>query len=212
MNSVNRPRFVYFDLGNVLCLFDHEISTRNMAKAFGVEPKLIRSIVYESDLEFRYEIGEVTSEEFVEEIISALHKSNVRFDASPTSDKVLHAASDMFRPNVSILPCLQAVAESGIPFGILSNTNQAHWEWIARQQYPTLAFPFAPIVLSYEIEQMKPSPAIYQAATNLCGFEPWEIFFIDDRADNIEAANVFGWKTYQYGLAEELLGIIQGWL
>ena len=58
------------------------------------------------------------------------------------------------------LPVLEAIRDSGIPMGLLSNTNPAHWAWILRQNYPVVEGWFDPIILSYEVKAMKPARSI----------------------------------------------------
>ena len=199
-----RPDFVYFDLGNVLCFFDHEISTRKMAQVAGSDPATIRRLVYEADLEHRYETGLITGEEFVAEIASGLNRS------LSTAD-MLEAASAMFEPNLDILPVLEAIREMGIPIGLLSNTNQAHWEWIVRQNYPVVNGWFDPIILSYEVKAMKPARTIYDLSTQRAGVPAARIFFTDDRLDNIEGAKAASWQVSQFVDAESLLKTVESW-
>ena len=200
-----RPQFVYFDLGNVLCFFDHQKSVENMVAITGADATTIRDIVYVADLEHRYESGLVTGQEFVEEIANKL--GLVGLDC----DRMLYAASDMFQPNHDILPVLDRIREMKIPMGILSNTCDAHWLWIVQQKYPQLDYPFAPIVLSYEERVMKPNPDIYRLSTEKVKFAPNDIFFTDDRIDNIAAAKAFGWNTHLFTDAALLLKTIEQW-
>ena len=39
--SGNLPKFVYFDLGNVLCSFSNERACRQMAEVAGVSPEAV---------------------------------------------------------------------------------------------------------------------------------------------------------------------------
>lgn len=199
-----RPDFVYFDLGNVLCFFDHEVSTRQMAKVAQCDPATIRQLVFESDLEHRYETGLITGEEFVAEMAEKLQRSF-------SVDDMLEAASAIFRPNLDVLPVLRAVRESGIPMGLLSNTNPAHWQWIVRQNYSVVEGWFNPVVLSYEVKAMKPARSIYDFATQQAGVPAERIFFTDDRLDNIAGAKEALWQVSQFTDAASLLSVVQSW-
>ncbi len=70
---------------------------------------------------------------------------------------------------------------------------------------------FDPVVLSFETQSMKPEQRIYEQSTELAGVEPRNIFFIDDRLDNIEGAKAFGWQTSQFFDADELYRIVESW-
>ncbi len=202
--TMQRPDFVYFDLGNVLCFFDHEVSARQMADVAGTDSATIRRLVFESDLEHRYEMGLITGEEFVAEIESSLGRS------LSTAD-MLEAASAMFEPNMEILPVLEAIREQRVPMGLLSNTNQAHWEWIYRQNFPIVNGWFGPIILSYQIKAMKPARTIYDVAAQQAGVPAERIFFTDDRIDNIEGAKEALWQVSQFSDAASLLEIVRSW-
>ena len=60
------PRFLYFDLGNVLLFFDHRLACRQMGALAGVAEETVWQIVFESDLEMRYEAGDIDDREFYE--------------------------------------------------------------------------------------------------------------------------------------------------
>ncbi len=123
------PEFVYFDLGNVLCFFDHSQSARQIAEVAGSDEKTIRRLVYEEDLEHRFESGLIDGEGFTAELAAALNRS---LDTAA----ILEAGSAMFRPNLKILRVLEAIRSKGIRMGLLSNTNQAHWAGLAANGIP----------------------------------------------------------------------------
>ncbi len=202
---MQRPDFVYFDLGNVLCFFDNHLSARQMAEVAGSDPATIRRLVFESDLEHRFETGLISGEEFVAEIAAGLERSLSTVD-------MLEAASAMFQPNLEIFPVLEAIRKMGIPMGLLSNTNQAHWDWICKQNYSVVNGWFDPIILSFEVKAMKPAPTIYDVATQRASFPADRIFFTDDRLDNIEGAKAASWQVSQFLDAASLLKLVESWV
>ena len=202
--SVSRPEFVYFDLGNVLLFFNHGIAARSMAKVIGVEPSVIKQLVFDSDLQLAYERGELSSREFVDLL-------SERFGKSLPHDELLEAAADIFVPNMNILPVLDRIKKLGIPMGLLSNTCDAHWKWILQMNYPQLQGWFDPIVLSYEVRSMKPSPEIYDISTQLAKTRPEAIFFTDDRLENIEGAKRAGWQVAPFTSADRLSDLVAKW-
>lgn len=200
----SRPKFVYFDLGNVLLFFDHGIAARSMAKVIGVEPEVIRRTVFDSELQIGYERGERTTREFV----SILEE---QFGKPLCIDALKEAAADIFVPNANILPVLEKIRRMQIPMGLLSNTCEAHWEWILRMRYPQVLGWFDPIVLSYEVQRMKPEPEIYQVATSLANVSPGDIFFTDDRVENIDGAIQAGWQASVFTSADRLMDQVSAW-
>lgn len=200
-----RDRFVYFDLGNVLVKFDHAIATRQLAELAGCSLADSRFALFDSGLEIRYETGLVSSAEFCAEINRQLKLQLSEFD-------VLEAVSAIFEPNLDILRGLRHIRASGVGIGLLSNTCEGHWEWLRRRRWTTVEDWFDPVILSYETKLMKPDAALYLHCEQRCGFRGSQIFFTDDRADNIAAAAAQGWGTYQYGSTDGLLDAFDAWL
>jgi putative hydrolase of the HAD superfamily len=79
---------------------------------------------------------------------------------------------------------------------LVSNTNAIHFEMI-RETYPLLRH-FDAFVLSFEVQAMKPSPVIFEAATKAAGCLPEECFFTDDIPEYVEAARSFGIDAVQF--------------
>ena len=57
---------------------------------------------------------------------------------------------------------------------------------------------FDPIITSYEAQSMKPHAGIYELAAKRVNLPPEEIFFVDDRAENVEGARKLGWQAVRY--------------
>ncbi len=199
-----RPDFVYFDLGNVLLYFDHSLAMRKMARIAGVTTAQMHSIVLDGTLQVEYETGLISGVQFVSRISDAIGRE---LDVAD----ILQAAADMFIPNSHILSILGQIRDMGIPMGLLSNTCEAHWNWIVELGYPQVLGWFSPIILSYEIKCMKPNAQIYLEAQRLAGHPASRIFFTDDRLENIEAAQKAGWKAEVFVNADRLQETVQSW-
>lgn len=199
-----RPDFVYFDLGNVLLYFDHSLSMRKMAKVAGIAVDQMRSIVLDGNLQNEYETGWINGAQFVARISDTIGRE---LDVSD----MLQAAADMFIPNTHILPVLQRIRDLGIPLGLLSNTCEAHWDWIGEVGYPQVKGWFSPVILSYEVKSMKPDAHIYSEAARQSGHDPSRIFFTDDRAENVAAAKKAGWMAEVFVNADRLMETVDRW-
>lgn len=195
------PRFIYFDLGNVLVNFDHHRGARQMAEVAGISERLVWEVVFESDLELEYERGAITTREFYEAFCA-------QTETRPDYRALLLAASDIFELNVPIVPLLSELRERGHRLGILSNTNESHWNLITDGRFPIVQDFFERYALSYEMRSAKPDLASYQIAAELVGVAPEEIFFTDDRIENVESAREAGFDAVQFvggeALREEL--------
>lgn len=195
------PLFFYFDLGNVLLLFDHAIACRQMAAVAGVTAERVREVVFDSDLEWRYERGDVTSREFYDIFCDAT-------GTRPDYAALQYAGSAIFELNHEIVPIVSGLKAARARLGILSNTCESHWQYATDGRYELFNSMFDLFALSFEIGAMKPEPAIYAAAAELAGVPPHAIFFVDDRPENVAGAREAGFDAVLYtsvsGLADEL--------
>ncbi len=172
--------FIYFDLGNVLLLFDHEIACRNLASVSDRDADQIRRIVFESDLQARYETGQIDTSEFHRVFCEAL---GVETDL----DTTVAAASDIFSVNHAIVPLIVQLNSTSHRPGILSDTCDAHWQ-LCWDRYTMLRELFSVYALSYQLGAAKPNAEIYQRAIELAQVPAEKIFFVDDREDNVQGA------------------------
>ncbi len=195
--SAGPPKFIYFDLGNVLLTFDHEIACRNMAAVSGAPVDRVRQVVFENSLEWDYERGDLTSRQFYD-IFCRETGTQANFD------DLMFAAADMFELNAPVVPIVGHLNAAGYRLGILSNTCDAHWRYVSDGRYNVVTEMYGVYALSFEINRMKPEPQIYAAAAELAGVAPQEIFFVDDRADNVAAAREAGYDAVQFQSALDL--------
>ncbi|MEN6405701.1 MAG: HAD family phosphatase [Thermoguttaceae bacterium] len=193
-------KFLYFDLGRVLVDFSIERMFRQIGDVAGLSPAAVREVIVHGGLFREIESGRLSDREFFEAFCDGSH-------TRPDMDAMARAASDIFELKRSMLPVVAQLREAGWPLGILSNTCSAHWEHCAAQ-YRVLTEGFDVHALSYRIGAVKPEPAIFQAAAELAGVRPDEIFFVDDIAVHIEGALAAGFDAVQYtttaALAAEL--------
>lgn len=202
-----RPQnpFVYFDLGKVMVEFEHEKAVEQLATLVSCSVDLVREVAFTSGLQNEYETGLIDSDTYCKRVNSLLNANLPR-------EQVLEAISDIFTVNQPILDALQWLRDCRIPMGILSNTCSAHWDWIVAQNWPIPGDWFELQVLSYEVRSMKPDARIYEVCEGRSGRGPSDLFFTDDRIENIEAAQNRGWGTYHYGNAQDLIYKLQSWL
>ena len=189
-------KFVYFDLGKVLLHFDHGIACRQMAQVAGVAVETVRAVVFESGLEDRYERGEISTQAFYIEFCE-------RTGTQAPLDALLHAASSMFEPNQSSIDLVHELHRRGQPLGILSNTCEAHWQYVTHTWH-FLRDCFPHTTLSFEVGCMKPDPDIYTAAARNANSAPGDVFFVDDRSENVAAARDAGFDAVLYQSADQL--------
>ena len=192
-----RPKFLYFDLGMVLVTFTVERMCRQMAQAAGLAPERVREVVFDGDLETRYERGEISTREFYDAFCQ-------RTGTCAPFDALCTAAGEIFEINTPMLPVVAELAQGRWPMGILSNTSQCHWEHCLRH-YRILEDSFRVYALSYQLRCAKPDPAIFRKAAELAGAAPSEIFYTDDIAGHVEGARAAGFDAVVFTGPEDLV-------
>jgi putative hydrolase of the HAD superfamily len=102
------------------------------------------------------------------------------------------------RLNLPMVEWAQHLQRTGIRTGILSNIGDAmadgliaKFDWIGG---------FDHSVWSYSLKLAKPEAAIYRCAAEGLATHPAQILFIDDKIENIEAAESIGMQAIQYHL------------
>ena len=93
---------------------------------------------------------------------------------------------------------------------MLSNTNPLQWDYLRDGRYPVMAVgdpvsAFDWAIVSYEVRAMKPGPEIYAAAARRAGAAPEDVFFTDDRLENVEGARAAGLDAVQFVDPESLI-------
>ncbi len=96
---------------------------------------------------------------------------------------------------------------AGTPCWALSNFAADSWKRCAAL-YPELTGGFDGLTISGHEGVVKPDPAIYALIETRTGVAPEEIFFIDDRTANIEAARERGWRGHVFDGVDGLRGAL----
>jgi 2-haloacid dehalogenase len=100
---------------------------------------------------------------------------------------------DAIAPTVEVLAELHA---AGVPLYALSNWSAETFP-AARPRYPFLEW-FDGTVISGEARAAKPDPRIYEALLERYDLDPGSILFIDDVAENVEAAVALGIRSVRF--------------
>ncbi|HEV7226536.1 MAG TPA: HAD family phosphatase [Pirellulales bacterium] len=197
-SDIRPPKFIYFDLGNVLLYFDHRRAARQMATVAGVPADLVWDVVFASGLEHRYEAGELSTQEFFEIFCD-------KTGSRPDYAALAAAAGDIFEVNAPLVELVSQLSSAGRRLGLLSNTCEWHWNHFAGGRYPPIPEAFHAVVLSFRAKAMKPDVRIYALAAEMAGAAPSEIFFVDDMPGHVAAARAFGFDAVQYTSPEALV-------
>ena len=71
---------------------------------------------------------------------------------------------------------------------------------------------FDAVVISFEVQLAKPEPEIYRVALDRLGVPAFDALFVDDRAENIDAARELGLQTLLFTGDVHALRAIDAWV
>jgi len=192
--SRSQIKLAAFDLGNVMVDVQESIPARKLAALCGRSEQQVFDAIFTPDKKALFESGRITWQQHAEIAIREL-------DLPITEPELKLIYHESLIPDPAVIDIVAAVArQTGIT--IASNTSEPHWEWV--QQHLPFATSFDPPILSYLVGAMKPDPAYYDALIERAGLSPDEIFFTDDRADNIEGALALGIRAFHFTGADQL--------
>jgi 2-haloacid dehalogenase len=194
-----KPQAVVFDIGRVLIqwnptgFYDREIGADARARLFAEVPLEAANLEIDRGVPFRATIYDLA-------------------DAHPGwadairlwHDRWLEMASPAIDDSVALLRRLQA---AGVPCWALSNFGEETFD-IAETAYPFLS-DFDGRVISGFVGAIKPEPEIYETLELASGLSGGQLFFTDDRPENIAAAQARGWHTH---LFQDTAGLVQALL
>jgi len=106
------------------------------------------------------------------------------------------------RGDPAMLDWQLAIKERGLLTAIVSNMGDSVHEHMVRELRWLSRFDV--LVWSYQLGIAKPDPAIYLYALEKLGTQPAETLFIDDKAENVDAAVALGMKGIIFSNVEKL--------
>ena len=184
---------VIFDLGNVVLPFDPLKPCALLAGMAGKTTNEVMHLIYDNNLERRFEQGMIDGDQFTERVSEVL-------GLELTTNEFHDLWADMFTENREV----SAIVRQLLPHHhliLLSNTNPWHWQH-ALKHFPIVS-EFKDCILSYEVGVLKPHPLIYRAA--LEKVSPFErVIFIDDVEINVDAARIMGMRGIHFRSADQL--------
>ena len=180
------PKAVVFDIGHVLLDFDYRIAIGRLAEHCALNTEQLRHLLDQSPLLHRYECGHLSDQQFFAEFQAA---------AAFQGDLAAFAAlfGDIFRPIEPMVLLHAELRARGVPTFIFSNTNHLQFGHI-RRHFPFFD-QFNGYVLSFEHRAMKPDARLYAVVERTTGCAGSELFYLDDRPENVEAARARGWQA-----------------
>lgn len=188
---------IIFDFGDVFINLDKQIIYREMVK-FGGSSELHPEIIKLNDT---YEIGGISSEEFIENLGTVYPKAKSGEIKRIWNSMLLDFPDER-------LEFIEALAQEGhYRLFLLSNTNALHIphveEIMGNEKFHRFKNSFEKFYLSHEINLRKPNVEIYEFVLNENGLKAEETFFIDDSKENTLSAEKLGIRCWNLQVGEE---------
>ena len=193
-----QPDAVIFDVGKVLFdwepryLYERLIGDDRALEAFLAD-------VVTKDWHFQHDAGRPFAETSAE--LAALHPQHAALIAA-WGPRFNETIGDPIPGMAEIVAELDA---AGVPLFAITNFSGEFWRPF-RDREAAIFDRFRDIVVSGDERLVKPDPAIYHLALDRFGLQPGEAVFIDDRADNVAAANDVGMHGLHFVDAPTLRG------
>lgn len=184
---------VVFDLGKVLVDFDYSIAAKRIAARSTRFVENLHHFLGGSPLLVQLESGIISDEQFLTEV-----QQKTGFSGS--MEEFAGYFADIFAPMPEMVELHSGLLKKNIPTYIFSNTNDLAVRHI-RDKFPFFR-QFDGYILSYKVGAMKPQPKIYEALEEMSGRRGGDIFYIDDRPENVEAGAARGWQVVLHGSPE----------
>jgi len=176
-------RLLLFDISGTLLTFRADLRAERFSKLTGLSKEEIDQRLFSGadSPGVMFDRGEIISNDFFRRCCEIL-------GAEPTEEfsaKFRHAYADIFEERPEVTELVKSLSETH-ELWLMSNTNVWHLD------YCRLNFPFFSVFTrscsSLDTGFVKPEPEIFQAAVERSGRPAGELVFIDDRAENVEAA------------------------
>ncbi len=190
-------RAVIFDYGMVLTAQPRQDAHEAMMRITGL-PRERFEALYWAD-RHAYDEGKLSGIAFWQKLV---RDADLKFGQPEIEELNRWDALMWTTQNPAMLTWQEQLKEQGILTAILSNMGdsvlenmQREFEWLPR---------FDVLVWSFQLKMAKPDPAIYRHTLEQLGTKAGETLFIDDRAENIDAARALGLIAIQFSTIEIL--------
>jgi FMN phosphatase YigB (HAD superfamily) len=193
-----------FDLGGVII----DIDPSGCFKRFQQNANTMEHPAWKEGLEYQlfkdYEMGILSNSFFLDELRNIMSNSII-------SDQELIELWNTMLVDISLdkLQLLERLREK-YRLVLLSNTNYLHMKGFNeilknKTRYSDFSYWFDSIYFSFQMGVRKPSIDIYQMLIQQEGSSANALYFLDDNAENIRAANSLGIQTKLISQPNEIL-------
>lgn len=189
-------RAVIFDYGEVLCTQDRTAHQRLLTLT-GLDVDTFEPLYWRDRRD--YDLGVFDGRGYWEKLArdAGLHFTSAQIDALIETDVAMWT-----HINEPMLAWVRSLQSAGLRTAILSNMGPEVLRAM-RRDFAWLA-DFNQLTWSCELGIAKPDPEIYHLTCDKLGVRPEEALFLDDRIENVRAAEELGLHGLQFRSIEQL--------
>lgn len=200
MAKAGRPSAIVFDVGGVLCDWD----PRHLYVKLIPEPQELDwflANVVTHDWHFQHDAGRSVRE--------TIPELAARF---PKYAELIELYDSRWMETIAsaidgTCALVEELAARGVPLFAITNFSAEFFPRFCAD-YPVMRH-FRDIVVSGEERLVKPDPRIYELALRRFKLQAGEGLFIDDRLDNVQAAEAAGFQAHQFRSPETLRAALE---
>lgn len=179
-----KTKLFIFDMGEVLVL--DGMNLPSIAEHLNIEPEVLEK-------DYR-KYGYPMIEGFMD---TSLYMRHLETEFGLKIEGNIFSSVYSPRTNLSLLSVLDAIKDKGVRLVIGSNTFQPHVDVISSLPENPLGY-FDKLYFSHEMGVSKPSLSFFKYILEREKVAGDETYFVDDREENLRAAEEFGIKTFLY--------------
>lgn len=197
---------IIFDIGNVLVDIDYDVMVAEFEKIAKYDFREIIGYTHQDSFFDLFEKGKISTSDFRKTLRQHLRDDVTDDEIDRTWNSILiHYPKEKFELLKRLRRKYKLYA--------LSNINELHIEAIDKHVKPNFSAPdmrsyFDHAYYSHEMGHRKPEKEIYQVMIDHARLDPAHTLFIDDKAENIDAAAALGIQTYHLTDRDSLIEVL----
>jgi putative hydrolase of the HAD superfamily len=193
-------RAVVFDYGNVLSLEQTLEDMKGMALVCGIPHGRFLELYWK--LRPPYDRGDIDGPAYW---TAVGQQERGRHELALSRDQIATLiqldSESITRPNRGAVQWAELLHHEGFPLSLLSNMPPELSRHVTKS-FPSLST-FEYLIYSCDYGSIKPELAIYRNCLELLKVDPQDILYLDDRAENVEAAAGLGMNSVLFGTVEK---------
>jgi putative hydrolase of the HAD superfamily len=195
-------RAVVFDYGNVLCLEQTLEDMKSMAFVCGIPFERFSELYWK--LRPPYDRGDIDGPAYWTAVVG---QQELGLSRDQIATLIELDGESISRPNQGAVQWAKLLHHEGFPLTLLSNMP------LELSRHVTKSFPglstFEYLIYSCDYRSIKPELAIYRNCLELLKVVPQDILYLDDRAENVEAAARLGINSVLFDTVKKTVSRVE---